>query len=247
MARIYISPSTQDWNRYAGGGNEETYLRAICIPAAAKIAAAGHVVRVGGVKSAADNAADANAWGCDWYVAGHSNAGGGVGTEAWYFTGSKQGKRLADAIYARVAAVSSAPDRGVKHSTGYIELRAPHAPACIIEIDFHDRLANAAEIRANTPEYAAATARGVLDVAGGGMVVPAPTTPPSTPAPKPPKVPVVVVKAAKLHLRAGIMKRVLHTVSRGDVLTVLGSRLGWYKVRHGSIVGWVSGAFVRKG
>lgn len=190
---VYGSPSTQDWNRYYGGlGNEEHHLRMIMTPAAALVRAAGHDVKLGGTISARTNADDANAWfrslakaagakdTVAWiranclYVAGHSNAGGGEGTEGWFFTGSAAGEKLAAAIYERVRLVSASPDRGLKHSTGYIELKRPIAPATIIEIAFHDDPEDALEIVAEHDQYAAAIAQGVLDVAGGAIAAPKP-------------------------------------------------------------------------
>ena len=178
MAKVYLSPSTQDWNLYAGGlGNEEQWMRDIAIHAAAILREAGHTVKVGGLISAGLNATDANNWGAQYYVAIHTNAGGGVGTEAWYYTGSTLGRKLATSVYNRVAKVSSCADRGVKSSTSYIELNRPKAPSTIIELDFHDRLANAKEIIARHEQYAYAIAAGVTDLIGGTMPDPVPPKP----------------------------------------------------------------------
>lgn len=173
MAKVYLSPSTQDWNDYAGGSNEEVQMRAVAALAAPLIAAAGHTVKVGGIVSAKANALDGNAWGADWYVAIHSNAGGGHGTEGWHYPGSTKGALLAQNVYERVAKVSSLPDRGVKESSGYIELNTPHAPATIIETAFHDNLTEANEIKAKHKEFATAIAQGVLATIGGPVVTPA--------------------------------------------------------------------------
>lgn len=167
MAKVYLSPSTQDWNEYAGGSNEEVEMREVVSIAADLLRAAGHDVRVGGVVSARANALDGNAWGADWYVAVHSNAGGGHGTEAWHYPGSAKGALLAQNVYDKVAAVSSFPDRGVKESSGYIELNTPHAPATIIETAFHDNLTEANEIKTKHRQFAEAIAAGVIKTVGG--------------------------------------------------------------------------------
>ena len=177
MAKVFISPSTQDWNQYAGGGtgvadSEETWMRKVASVAAEVVRANGHTVAIGGKVSAADNASNANAWGAQWYIAVHSNAGGGRGTEAWYYTGSEKGKRIAQAVYNRVAPVSNQPDRGVKSSTGYIELRKPKAPATIVEVAFHDNVTEAAEIRSDYAEFGRAVADGILDVVGRNAPAP---------------------------------------------------------------------------
>lgn len=168
-AKVYVSPSTQEGNAYAGGGNEEDYMRRICARACQYLVAAGHQAKMGGTVSPGANAEQSNAWGAQWYVAVHSNAGGGHGTEAWHYTGSALGKKLAEAVYRRVAAASNEADRGVKSNTTFIELRKPKAPACLVEVAFHDCPKEAAEIRAGVEEFGRAVAQGVLDVVGGAI------------------------------------------------------------------------------
>lgn len=184
MAKVFGSPSTQDWNQYAGGAtgpsdSEERWMRQVMGVALADIAAAGHETKMGGVISASASVAESNAWGADWHIAGHSNAsyipGTGHGTECWYYTGNLTGKKMAEAIYAEVAAVSNEPDRGVKRSTGYIELKGTNADAVIVEIAFHDHEEEAQEIRQDWEEFGHAIARGVLKVIGGAAPAPVPT------------------------------------------------------------------------
>lgn len=187
--KVYLSPSTQETNEYAGGGSgysdsEEYWMRRVCAECEPLLRAAGHTVRVGGSASAGANAKDSNSWGAQAHVAVHTNAGGGKGTEGWAYTGSVAGTKLAKAVYTRVAAVSNEADRGVKYSTGYIELNATKAPATIIECLFHDRPTEAQEMRTDHAQFARAIAQGICDVYGGklpGVVV----TPPKPPTPAP--------------------------------------------------------------
>lgn len=183
--KIYVSPSTQDWNQYAGGGtgvtdSEEHWCRKAAAVVVADLILAGHTVKMGGVLSATANADDANRWGAELYVAFHTNAGGGMGTEVWYYTGSTKGAALAKAVYNALAPVTNNPDRGVKASTGYIELRRPKAPAIIVEAIFHDRLDEAQEMREDYAEFGHAVARGVVAVAGGKPVTPPISNKPAT-------------------------------------------------------------------
>lgn len=167
--RIYVSPSTQDTNSYAGGSNEEVQMRRVSGVVVDALRASGHEARIGGNLSARTNADEGNAWGAELYVAIHSNAGGGTGTEAWYYPGSDKGRALAMAVYDRVARLSPMPDRGVKSDAKYVELNRPKAPACIIEVAFHDNAAEAAWIRDNTGPLGLAIAEGVLAIAGGSV------------------------------------------------------------------------------
>jgi N-acetylmuramoyl-L-alanine amidase len=176
--KLYVSPSTQEHNAYAGGGNEEQWMRELSTRICAHLIAAGHSVKMGGTVSAGTNAADGNAWGAERYIAVHSNAGGGRGTEVWAYKAGGTGAALAAAIYNRLAPATSSPDRGVKFSTGYIELSRTKAPACIIECAFHDNLAEANEIKSSLDEWSLAIAQGILDHVGGSIPVPPPVTPP---------------------------------------------------------------------
>lgn len=178
--KIYISPSTQEHNAYAGGGNEEQYMRALATNVCTLLVQAGHQVKMGGTVSATSNANDANAWGAEAYYALHTNAGGGHGTEVWHYTGSVKGKAMAEKLYARVAPATAFPDRGIKSNTTFAELRIPRAPAALVEMAFHDNLPEAAEIKEHVnTDWPWVIAQGILDYAGGAF--PAPTPPPVTP------------------------------------------------------------------
>jgi N-acetylmuramoyl-L-alanine amidase len=109
---------------------------------------------------------DSNAWGPDVHVAIHSNAGGGQGTECWHYTGSTKGQALALAVYNEVAQLTPAPDRGVKHTQDLYEVAKTSAPACILEVAFHDRPEEAAWIVAHKAELAEAITKGICKYFG---------------------------------------------------------------------------------
>ena len=180
MARIVLSASQQEANQYAGGGtgytdSEEYWCRKIVAVAAPIIRAAGHQVLTPNGGSYRANVAAGNAFtGTNgYYLAVHSNAAGAAnygkarGTVAFFKTGSTLGQAFAHKVYARVAAVSSASDRGVLATSSLGEVNRPIARyVALIEIDFHDNLLSAQEIRTKYTEYGKAIAQGVLDAAG---------------------------------------------------------------------------------
>ena len=165
MSRIFLSPSTQEHNAYTGGSTEETQMRAICLLAAEMLRSAGHAVTVGGAVSASDNVTTANRGTFDWYVAAHSDAGGGDGTTVFHYPGSSAGLKLAIALYSAVAPLSPGADNGVRSRANLIETNGPKAPSALIEIEFHDNKAGAAHIRAHHADYARALTAGILKVA----------------------------------------------------------------------------------
>lgn len=208
MAKIVLSPSTQTWNKYAAGlGNEHDAMKEIAVLTKPYLEAAGHTVVIVDGVSARDNVAKSNAVNPDAHVALHSNAGGGKGTEIWYYTTSAEGKDLAAHVYARVAPISSAPDRGIKASTAYIELNSTEAPAIIIEYDFHDSEAGATEILERKGEYAKATAQGIIDKYGTVCVEPKPVPP------KPPKPTIVIPPLQKFGSRGNYVRKIQEKIN----------------------------------
>lgn len=68
----------------------------------------------------------------------HLNAGGGTGTEVWYYSGSSTGKSKAAAVSKKVADALGLRDRGAKATTGLYVLKHTVAPAILVECCFVD-------------------------------------------------------------------------------------------------------------
>ena len=68
----------------------------------------------------------------------HLNAGGGTGTEVFYYTGSATGKTKAAAVSQKVAAALGIRNRGAKSSSGLYVLRNTKATAILVECCFVD-------------------------------------------------------------------------------------------------------------
>ena len=83
----------------------------------------------------------------------HLNAGGGKGTETFYFKGSPTGKKYAQAICKEIAAAFVVPNRGAKTKTGkdgkdYFGIIRDTKPcACLIETLFIDNSAELAMLK----------------------------------------------------------------------------------------------------
>lgn len=87
-----------------------------------------------------DRPAEANRLGVQYYLALHSNAGGGGsawGPIAFYYDA---GKALAEALVRELLATGQKSNRAsnMQRSTGLFELKSPAAAACLLEVDFHD-------------------------------------------------------------------------------------------------------------
>lgn len=68
----------------------------------------------------------------------HLNAGGGTGTEVWYYSGSSTGKSKAAAVSKKVAEELGLRDRGAKATTSLYVLKNTVAPAILVECCFVD-------------------------------------------------------------------------------------------------------------
>lgn len=68
----------------------------------------------------------------------HLNAGGGTGTEVFYYTGSATGKTKAAAVSQKVAAALGIRNRGAKASSGLYVLKNTKATAILVECCFVD-------------------------------------------------------------------------------------------------------------
>lgn len=80
----------------------------------------------------------ANNSGADVFMAIHFNAGGGTGTECWYYTGSDRGRELSEQMSANVASALGLRDRGAKDTTSLYVIRKTNMTAILLEVCFVD-------------------------------------------------------------------------------------------------------------
>ncbi len=163
MARVYLSPSLQETNLYAGGlGRESDWCRRIAEQVRSYLLSAGHKVRMSLPDDSLTDAINkSNAWHPGAHVAIHTNAGGGEGTEVWYYPGSVEGAKIASSIYTQLAPLTPGKDRGLRSTDTFIELKQTIAPAVIVEVEFHDREDLARWITRNVVPIANRIARGI--------------------------------------------------------------------------------------
>lgn len=161
MPYIYLSPSTQEFNPYAGGGNEEYYMNLIADAMEPYLYASGIAFeRNSPDMTAAQSISASNAGNFDLHLALHSNASGDGsgntrGSEVYYYPTSTNGKRLAEIIsnnlqliYPLTGMVRTIP------TTTLGEVRRTKAPSVLIEFAYHDNPQDADWIRNNINEIA---------------------------------------------------------------------------------------------
>ncbi|SNT57224.1 N-acetylmuramoyl-L-alanine amidase [Bacillus sp. OK838] len=94
-----------------------------------------------------DRTNQANAWGADFYLCIHINAGGGTGYEDYVYTSTNQiTKTYQDHIHSEVMKLISFQDRGQKTGDLHV-LRETDMPALLTENGFIDNVNDAAKLK----------------------------------------------------------------------------------------------------
>ena len=95
---------------------------------------------------------EANAWGADYYLSIHINAGGGAGFESFIYNGSYSGKketdRLRDIIHDVIMEEVDFKDRGKKEANFHV-LRETAMPASLTENGFIDNPNDAQKLKSD--------------------------------------------------------------------------------------------------
>lgn len=116
----------------------------------------------------------ANGASADLFLAVHFNAGGGTGSECWYYDGDSEGCALAARISSNVAGALGLRDRGAKATRDLYVLRSTKMTAVLLETCFVDNAADAAAWHATS--WAALT-QAVVDAIGGASAPAEPSAP----------------------------------------------------------------------
>ncbi len=242
MPTIYLSPSTQEFNPYNGGGNEEYYMNLIADAMEPYLAASGiQFVRNTPDMTAASSIAASNSGVFDLHLALHSNAtaaGNGAvrGSEVYYYPSSASGKRFADILAKNLKLIYPLPDRvRTVPTTSLGEVSRTRAPGVLIEIAYHDNAEDAQWIRDNIELIAANIVLSLTEYFGIPFNTPQPIT-----------VANVVTNGGNLNVRtrpsgdAFIVGR----IPNGGEVTVYARVPGWALVGYNGIVGYASDSYI---
>lgn len=109
----------------------------------------------------------ANSIGADLFVSIHCNAGGGSGTETYYYYGNSDGKKLATYIQNNIVGSIGLQNRGVKEA-GFAVIKNTSMTAVLIETAFIDTVTDAAVLGNEGYQwaYAESIANGICDYFG---------------------------------------------------------------------------------
>ena len=245
MPSVFLSPSTQEYNTYiTGSGSEEYWMNQIADAMEPYLLASG--IRYGRndpAGTAVTAIRQGNQGSYDLYLALHSNAsgdgsapGGARGIVVFHYPNSSGGTRAAELIAAELRKIYPLPERvTVRATTALGEVRQPRMPAVLAELGYHDNISDALWIESRTASIAHALCAAVAEYLGVPLVDTCMD-----------RTGLVTTRGGALNLRAApsLSAPVLRRLPNGTALTVCGARSGWYTVRAGDVLGFVSADYV---
>ena len=172
--KVFISPSDQTANTYAGGGTTEAIqCGKIGIATKAALERCGFEVMLLQYATMAEKCAASDAFGAELHMPIHSNGFNKkvTGTRIFYGVDGSEGHRAAKAILATLGPVTPGSPDMVQAYPALYEIRVPKAPTAYIEADFHDVQAVADWIVDHTKDIAEAICEGVCDYFGVPYVI----------------------------------------------------------------------------
>lgn len=243
MPSIYLSPSTQEFNPYIGGGNEELYMNLIADAMEPYLAASGITfTRNTPDMTAASSIAASNMGNYDLHLALHSNATGSGdgsrrGSEIYYFPTSEKGKRFADIAAKNLQLIYPLPNM-VKTvpTTSLGEVRRVKAPGVLIELAYHDNPQDADWIRNNIDSIAQNLVLSLTEYFGIPFNTPQPIYTAS-----------VATRGSNLNVRytPSLSGSVIGSIPNGAEVTVFATLPDWSLVNYNGLVGYVNNAFLQ--
>ncbi len=243
MPKIYLSPSTQEYNPYYGGGNEEYYMNLIADSMEPYLVASGiQFERNTPEMTAASSIKASNSGKYDLHIALHSNAtasgeGNVRGSDVYYYPTSKKGKMLADIIAENLQTIYPLPDKvRTVPTTSIGEVRRTKAPATLIEFAYHDNPYDADWIRNNIDEIAQNTVLSITEYLG-------------VPFNYPQEIRIGTISTPKggnvnIRYNPSTNSSVVGSIPNGAEVTVYNVGENWDVVGYGDIVGYVYNKYI---
>ena len=244
MPKIYLSPSTQEYNPYVtGNGSEEYFMNLVADAMEPYLLANGiQFSRNTPDMTAASSIRQANRGDYDFYLALHSNASGpgsegqNRGIIAFYYPTSRNGRRGAEIIARNLQEIYPLPERVVTRSTTSLgEVRQPRAPAVLVEIGYHDNYSDALWLESHVEDVARQLVKALTEYFGLPFILP-----------MDPKRGTVRLSYGTLNLRStpSPAGTVIANLPNGAEVTVYGEWNGWYVVQYGDQVGYAAAAYI---
>ena len=180
MPSIYLSPSLQEYNPFINGGSEEEIMNLIADAMQPYLEASGIAFGRNRPEMTLGQAiAESNSQERDFHLAIHSNAspasiaGQRQGPVVYYYSSSPYGKLMAELIAEALRQIYPDPSKvQVLPTVTLRELRRTESPSALVEVAYHDNLADAEWIKANIQNIARALSEAVAAYFGVPFIEP---------------------------------------------------------------------------
>mgnify|MGYP004615025913 FL=1 len=246
MPKIFLSPSTQEYNQYITGAGSEEYFMNLLADAMEPLLLANGIqyVRNDPQGTVSTSIQQSNDGSYDFHLALHSNASGpgsegrNRGIIAFYYPGSVNGQRAAELFASALREIYPVPDQVTTRSTTTLaEVRRTKAPSVLLEIGYHDNAADAQWIAEHINLIAQTLVKAMTEYFGLPYVYPGPSQPGLA----------VTDSGGPVNLRAypSAEGQVLTQIPCGATVTVFGQYRGWYVVLYNDTIGYANSAFIR--
>lgn len=243
MPKVFLSPSTQEWNKYATEGNEQLYMNLLADRLEPYLRSSGiSYVRNDPDRNVQGAIADSNAGYFDVHLALHSNAapeqlaGKLRGIDIYFAPGSSDSERLADIIANGLRSVYPLPDKVRAVPTYELgEVLRTRAVAVLCELGYHDNYADEAWLKNNLEAIARNLVISLCDYFGIPFIPPTAI-----------RFGMVATGGANLNIRAlpSLSGAVIGKIPNNAAMLITGEYNGWYVVSYDDIVGYASSEFI---
>ena len=243
MPDVFLSPSSQEFNPYINGGNEEYYMNIIADAMIPYLEASGiSYGRNTTSGSFIDSVRASNANDYKLHLAIHSNAsapqnaGKAQGTQVYYYPQSENSKHAADIFANNFKEIYPVPSKvNTVPTTVLSEVVKTKAPAILIEVAYHDNEQDAQWIRDNINSIAENLVISIGDFLGKEIKMPDTA-----------KKGRVNTNGTNLNLRAQptVNSAVIGKIPDNTVIPLFESANGWYLTEYKQTGGYVSGKYI---
>lgn len=244
MPRIFLSPSTQEWNSYVTPGkNEQLVMNRLADAMEPYLRANGiDFVRNDPDRNVGGAIADSNAGTFDVHLALHSNAapqsyvGKLRGIDIYYSPYSESSEKLATIIANNLESIYPLPEKSTPRPTTSLgEVTQTRATAVLCELGYHDNVDDERWLTSKLDIIAANLVTSLTDYFGLPFV-----------EPSAPFVGYVSTGGSVLNLRSypSLYGSILTRIPDGTALTIHGSTADWYVTSYNGFSGYVNNAFV---
>mgnify|MGYP002622176572 FL=1 len=243
MPKVFLSPSTQEWNQYATEGNEELYMNLLADRIEPYLRSSGiSYVRNDPARNAAGAIQDSNMSYYDVHLALHSNAapeqlaGRLRGIDVYFAPSSYDSERLANIMANNLRYIYPLPDKVRALPTSSLgEVLRTRAVAVLAELGYHDNYADEAWLKNNLENIARNIVGSLCDYFGIPFVPVGPV-----------RTGTVTTDGSGLNIRSypDISASIIGSMPDGASVTINGETNGWYVVSYNGINGYSSSDFI---